>query len=178
MPEENPNEPSELEILAGGAEINALKIDKSIEKVKVRILDYDKLQSYGDLTLNRDETSIAELLCGKSDHTNIYAMAGARAHEQRLLDLMRETPFEKQSEVETKLAKVHDEIAALDSRPRWGNTLTEESLGQVLQLGERLNAKRHGRFVARREAATGRMLNQVKASQDGNSSGRSSSPSG
>lgn len=167
--------PTDLEILKGGVEIDVVKIDKSSERVKVRILPYDKRQTYGDLMLNRDEASLAELLCGKSDRTSVFNLQNALGHEQRLLTLLRDTPPDKAGEVEQRLTKVREEISSLESKPRWANTLTEASMEEILSIGERLNAKNHARFVARREAAAGRMFNQVKESQEKSSSQSSGS---
>lgn len=167
-------EPTEMEILAGGVDSEVVKIDKTSERVKVKLLVWSELPEYGAFVSNRDEASQAELLCGKIDKSRNYNLSNARSTEQRFLGLLRETPIDKQEDVEKRLNNVREEIKALEAKARWADQLSESSLIELLKTGARLNAKRYGRWLARTNAATGLMLKEVTASQEASLSPQSS----
>ena len=155
-------EPTELQVLGGGVEITVTKIDQSSEAVKVRQLPWRDLPSFG--SLQGDEAALAEFLCGKQRTGVTERLRNAHITEYRLTELIRQAEFEQIPAIEKELNRVRTEIEELEKNEHWSDSLTEESLVAILDLGMRLNEKRFGRWAERRKKHTGRMMKTATAS--------------
>ncbi|MGI9171915.1 MAG: hypothetical protein ACR2F0_01215 [Chthoniobacterales bacterium] len=156
---DQPPELTELEIINGGVVITVVKTDGSQEQIKVRQLPIGDLPEYAQL--HGDERALVELLAGKQDRSVVWKLRNARATEERFLALLANASFEQTAVLEKELVRVRGEIGGMESAERWADNLSEDSFVKILEEGERLNAKRFGRWAKRRREATGRMMKEV-----------------
>jgi hypothetical protein len=131
---------TELQILNGGIEIDAVKIDGSQEKVKVRQLPPRLLGEWGNC--QGDEAYLVELLCDKLDRSRDYHLVNARMTEMRVQMILQQADFKQIEAIETRLKAIRNEITALEAKPRWSDTLTYESVVEIREIGMRLNKKK------------------------------------
>jgi hypothetical protein len=139
-PENGGAAPTELQVINGGIEIDAVKIDASSERVKVRQLPISLLGEWG--RSQGDEAYLIELLCDKLDRTAFHHLTNARMTEVRVLQILQQADFKQIEQIEKRLIAIRDEIAKHEAKPRWSDTLTHETVAQIRELGERLNKKK------------------------------------
>lgn len=163
---------SEEEIIAGGVDYDAVKIDGTSEKVFVRQLPFSLIPEFGNL--QGDEAALIELLCDKSDRSAVYHINNLRAAEYRVQQLMAKAAFEQIEAYEKRLISIRDQITAQEKKQRWSDSLTEEAGVKILELGARLNKKKFERWTKRRAQAAREMAKSAAASLQESSS--SSSP--
>ena len=158
---------SEIEIIAGGVTITVRKIDGSQEQVKVRQLPMRLVPEWA--ALQGQEADLVELLCDKQDRSAQWRLRNARMSEERLLQLLRNASAEQVPPINEQLRKLRAEIDEIEAGEHWSDGLTEESMVEILKLGEQLNRPRFGRWAKRRAEATGRMMKETQGSLSGNS---------
>jgi hypothetical protein len=156
---EEKREPTGLEVLNGGIEITAVKIDGSQEQVKVRQLPISLVSEWGNM--QGDEAGLTDLLCGKRDRSLQWRQRNAHALELRLLDMLQRAEFEQLDKIEKRLAEARAEVASLEEKEHWSDSLTEESIIEIRELGDRLNSKRFGRWATRTRESTGRVMKEA-----------------
>lgn len=170
-------EPSELEIINGGIEIEAIKIDRSAEKVKVRQLPVSLLGEWGRNQGSENEAYLVELLCDKLDRGLDYNLRNARMTEMRVLQLLEQAPFEQIETIEKRLKAIRAEIEALENKPRWSDTLTDESVARIRDLGKLLNKKKFVAQMNRTMTDAKEMMETMTPAPEQSASENSSSPS-
>jgi len=154
--------PSELQIINGGIEIDAVKIDGGSERVKVRQLPIALLGEWSKS--QGDEAHLVELLCDKLDRTTVYHLANARMTEMRVLTILQQAPFAQIEEIEKRLIAIREEIARHEAKPRWSDTLTHETAAEIRTLGESLNKKKFAEQTKRTETASKALLEAMNLS--------------
>lgn len=171
---------TELQILNGGIEIEAIKIDGSSEKVKVRQLPISNEQLGAWGRVQDDEAYLVELLCDRLDRTTAFHLQNARMVEMRVLQILQQAPFEQTEAIEKRLIAIREEIAKHEAKPRWSDTLTHESVAQIRELGERLNKKKFVDQTNRTTTASKNLLATMTppAKSPSESSSSASPPSG
>jgi hypothetical protein len=155
----NPPEPNELEILNGGVEITVVKIDGSQEQVKVRQLPISLMGEWG--RCQGDEAHLIELLCDRLDRTAFYHLTNARMTEMRVQSILQQASFAQIEAIEKRLIAIREEIARHESKPRWSDALTHESVAQIRELGERLNKKKFSDQSKRMTASSKALLEMM-----------------
>ncbi len=140
-------DPTELQVLNGGIEIEVVKIDGSAEKVKVRQLPISLIGEWGRNQGAENEAYLVELLCDKVDRATEYNLRNARLTEIRVLQILQQAEFKQMAAIELRLRGIRTEIARLEEKvaARWSDTITDESAAEIRDLGKRLNKKK---FVA------------------------------
>jgi hypothetical protein len=131
----------------GDAEITVHKIDGTEEEVKVRQLPVRLLEDWG--RLQSQEGELVELLCGKQNGNAIWNIENERAVETRLLALLRQSPFDQIEFIEKRLIQTREAIAKHESAAHWSDSLTDESIFAIIDLGNQLNAKRFTAWAGR-----------------------------
>jgi hypothetical protein len=152
---------NELEVLNGGVEITVTKIDGSSEQVKVRQLPMSLVGEWG--SMQGDEAGLIDLLCGKRDRALQWRVRNAHSLEMRLHELLRTAEVTQVDKIEKRLAEARAEITRLDQEGHWSDSLTEESIIEIRELGDRLNSKRFGRWATRTRESTGRVMKESTA---------------
>lgn len=140
-------EKDQLTIINGRVEITAVKIDGSTEQVKVRQLpvrfrmDWGKLQS--------EEAELVELLCDKQNRNAAWNIRNKRAIEAQLLQLLGQAQFEQINLIEQRLDQTREALAKHESAEHWSDSLTDESIIKIIELGDRLNRSRFNQWTER-----------------------------
>jgi hypothetical protein len=160
--------PDELQILNGGVELDVVKIDAGSERVKVRQLPIALVGQWG--TNQNDEAFIVELLCDRIDKSTQHHLQHARMAEFRVLQMLQSAKLDEMGPIETRLQSLRTEIAALETKPRWSDTITHESAAQIRALGERLNKKKFVDQTKRNTSAAKNLLTEMSGSAAQNSS--------
>lgn len=155
----SPPAPNELDVLNGGVEITVTKIDGSSEQVKVRQLPMSLVGEWG--RMQGDEAGLVDLLCDKRDRSLQWRVRNARALEIRLHELLRAAEFSQIEKIEKRLSDARTEITRLEQEEHWSDSLTEESIVEIRELGDRLNSKRFGRWATRTRESTGRVMKEA-----------------
>ena len=164
------SEPNELEVIDGGVTITVHKTDGCQEQVKVRQLPIRLLEEWGR---SGDQAEIAELLCDKIDRHTLWHLRNARSTEIRLLELLRGAPFEQIGAVEERLAAVRTEIERHEDGAHWSDQLTQESIIEIIELGDRLNRPRLARWAETQAKTIGQKMKTLMESLSANSSSAS-----
>lgn len=132
--------PSELEIINGGIELDVVKIDGGSERVKVLQLPISRIGEWGNC--QGDEAYLIELLCDKLDRSTAHNLTNARLSEMRVQTILFQAPLEQIDAIEKRLAAIRTEIASMEAKTRWSDTVTHESAAQIREIGFRLNKKK------------------------------------
>jgi hypothetical protein len=161
----------ELAVLNGGVEVDVEKIDGSLETVTVRQLPISLVGQWRDS--QADEAFIVELLCDRFDKSTQHHLAHARMSELRVMQMLRSAPFDQLEPIEKRLQALRTEIAALEQKPRWSDSLKHESVARIRELGHRLNKKKAVDQIKRQTAAAKDLLAETNGSESSNSSSQS-----
>jgi ABC-type dipeptide/oligopeptide/nickel transport system ATPase component len=166
-------EPTELQILNGGIEINVVKIDGSSEKVKVRQLPISLIGEWGRNQGGENEAYLIELLCDRVDRTTAYHLQNQRMIEMRTMQILQQAPFEQMEPIEKRLVQVREMIAKHEAKERWSDTVTHESVARIRELGERLNKKKYADQILRTTSGAKALREALPKSQEPSSSSAS-----
>src|SRR4051812_35160459 len=97
------SEPTEVQVLNGGIEIDVVKIDGTSEKVKVRQLPISLIGEWGRNQAGENEADLIELLCDKIDRTTAFHLQNERMTEMRVLQILQQAPLEQIEAIEKRL---------------------------------------------------------------------------
>jgi len=168
---------TDLQIIGGGIDIDAVKIDGTLEKVKVRQLPIALLGEWGNSQGQENEAYLIELLCDRVDRATSYHLTNARLAEMRVQSILFQAPIEQIEAIQKRLSAIREEIAQHEAKPRWSDTLTHETVERIREIGELLNKKKFSSQTLRATASSKAILETMGASASSTSSAPSP-PSG